>query len=99
VLWQVCPEQVEVELGRADELAQRHGLTSEIDEMETSGGKTAEPPRRWHAIEHPSGPVGAYVFGRRQAEGFVQLQALLEPFGLRRFYTDGGGCLCTAYRP
>jgi hypothetical protein len=27
------PEQVEVELSRADELAQRRGLTSELDEM------------------------------------------------------------------
>ena len=40
---------------------------------------------------HTSGTVLAYVFGRRQDTVFLQLQALLEPFGIRRFYTDGWG--------
>jgi len=31
------------------------------------------------------------VFGRRKDEVFLQLQALLEPFGITRFYTDGWG--------
>ena len=38
-----------------------------------------------------SGPVLAYVFGRRQDTVFLQLQALLEPFGITRYYTDGWG--------
>ncbi len=33
----------------------------------------------------------ASVFGRRQDAVFLQLQALLEPFGIRRFSTDGWG--------
>ena len=33
----------------------------------------------------------AYVFGRRKDEVFLQLKALLEPFGLIRFYTDYWG--------
>ena len=33
----------------------------------------------------------AYVFGRRQAEVFLKLKALLEPFGMTRFYTDYWG--------
>jgi insertion element IS1 protein InsB len=33
----------------------------------------------------------AYVFGRRKDEVFLQLKALLEPFGLTRFYTDHWG--------
>src|SRR5438445_700045 len=40
---------------------------------------------------HHSGTVLAYVFGRRKDAVFLQLQALLEPFGIRRFYTDGWG--------
>jgi IS1 family transposase len=40
----------------------------------------------WHAIDHATGAVLAYVFGRRKDEVFLQLQALLEPFGLTRFY-------------
>jgi IS1 family transposase len=35
--------------------------------------------------------VLAYVFGRRQDEVFLKLQALLEPFGLTHFYTDRWG--------
>ncbi len=31
------------------------------------------------------------MFGRRQDEVFLKLQALLEPFGIRRFYTDHWG--------
>jgi insertion element IS1 protein InsB len=30
----------------------------------------------------------AYVFGRRNDEVFVQLKALLEPFGIKKFCTD-----------
>src|SRR5215510_11700296 len=54
-------------------------------------GKKAEPRGLWHAIDHRSGTVLAYVFGRRTDEVFLQLQDLLEPFGIRRFYTDGWG--------
>jgi insertion element IS1 protein InsB len=35
--------------------------------------------------------VLAYVFGRRQDTVFVELQALLEPFGITRYFTDGWG--------
>jgi insertion element IS1 protein InsB len=50
-----------------------------------------EPRWLWHAIDHHSGTVLAYVFGRRKDAVFLQLQALLEPFGITRFYTDGWG--------
>ena len=36
----------------------------------------------------------AYTFGRRADRVLVKLKALLEPLGIRRFYTDGWG----AYR-
>jgi IS1 family transposase len=35
--------------------------------------------------------VLAYVFGRRKDEVFLQLQELLAPFHITRFYTDGWG--------
>jgi insertion element IS1 protein InsB len=35
--------------------------------------------------------VLAYVFGRRKDTVFLQLKALLEPFGISRFCTDGWG--------
>ena len=45
----------------------------------------------WHAIDHKSGKVLAYVLGPRKDELFIKLKELLEPFGIRRFYTDGAG--------
>ena len=91
MLRQWPPEQVEVEICRADELAQRRGLRSELDEMWSYVGKKANPRWLWHAIDHHSITVLAYVFGRRKDAVFLQLQALLEPFGITHFYTDGWG--------
>ena len=85
------PEQVEVELCRAEELDQRRGLTSELDQMWSYIGKKAEPRWLWHAIDHHSGTVLEYVFGRRKDEVFLQLQEILAPFHITRFYTDGWG--------
>jgi insertion element IS1 protein InsB len=91
VLKRLPPEQVEVEICSAEELAQRRGLTAELDEMWSYVGKKAEPRWLWHAIDHHSGAVLAYVFGRRKDEVFLQLQELLTPFRITRFYTDGWG--------
>jgi len=91
VLQHLHPERVEIKICRADELAQRRGLTSELDEMWSYVGKKAEPRWLWHAIDHASGTVLAYIFGRRQDTVFLQLKELLEPFGITRFYTDGWG--------
>ena len=85
------PVQVEVEIWRADELEVRRGLSSELDEMWSYVRSKAHPRWLWHAIDHHSGTVLAYVFGRRKDTVFLELQALLEPFGITRFYTDGWG--------
>jgi insertion element IS1 protein InsB len=45
----------------------------------------------WQALDHRTGTVLAYVFGKRQDQAFVDLKALLQPFGIRRYYTDGWG--------
>src|SRR5882724_10188981 len=81
----------EVEMCRSEELDQRRGLTSELDEMWSYVRSQANPRWLWHAIDHHSGHVLAYVFGRRQDTVFLQLQALLEPFGITRYDTDGWG--------
>jgi insertion element IS1 protein InsB len=85
------PNHVEVEICRAEELAERRGLSSELDEMWAYVGNKANPRWLWHAIDHHTGKVLAYMFGRRKDEVFLRLQALLEPFGITRFYTDGWG--------
>jgi insertion element IS1 protein InsB len=91
VLVTVHPAQVEVEIWRADELEVRRGLSSELDEMWSFVQAKAHPRWLWHAIDHHTGQVLAYVFGRRKDAVFLKLQQLLEPFGITKFYTDGWG--------
>ena len=79
----VNPEEVTVVIRLAEE--------AEVDEMWSFVGKKREPRWLWHAIDHRSGKVLAYVFGRRQDEVFLKLKALLEPFGITRYYTDYWG--------
>jgi insertion element IS1 protein InsB len=82
---------VEVELWRADELEVGRGRSSELDEMWSYVARKSTPRWLWHAIDHHTGKVLAYVFGRRKDDVFLKLQQLLEPFGITRFYTDGWG--------
>jgi insertion element IS1 protein InsB len=77
------PEEVEVVIWIADE--------AEIDEMWSYVGRKKDQRWLWHAIDHRTGKVLAYVFGRRQDEVFLKLKALLEPFGITRYYTDYWG--------
>jgi insertion element IS1 protein InsB len=77
------PDEVDVVIQRVEE--------AEIDEMWSYVEKKTAPRWLWQAIDHPTGKVVAYVFGRRQDHVFVQLKELLEPFGIRRYPTDYGG--------
>jgi hypothetical protein len=43
------------------------------------------------ALDHLTGKILAYVFGRREDQALLQLKALLVALGIRRFYTDGWG--------
>jgi insertion element IS1 protein InsB len=85
------PRLIAVELWREDELARRRGLSSELDEMWSYVARKSNPRWLWHAIDHHTGKVLAYVFGRRKDQVFLKLKALLEPFGITRYYTDGWG--------
>ena len=91
VLKHLPPKHVEVEIWRADELEVRRGLSSELDEMWGYVRSKANPRWLWHAIDHHTGTVLAYVLGRRQDTVFLELKALLEPFGITRYFTDGWG--------
>ena len=64
---------------------------AEVDEMWSFVGSKSQQRWLWHAIDHYTGQVLAYVFGTREDCVFLELQALLEPFGITRFYTDGWG--------
>ena len=64
---------------------------AEIDEMWSFVGKKEEQCWLWHAIDHRSGKLLAYVFGRRKDEVYKELRKLLKPFGINRLYTDYWG--------
>jgi insertion element IS1 protein InsB len=77
------PDDVDVVIRRADE--------AEVDEMWSYVGQKNAQRWLWHAIDHHTGKVLAYVFGRRQDQVFLKLKALLEPFGIMCYYTDYWG--------
>jgi insertion element IS1 protein InsB len=76
------PEQIEVKLERVE---------AEVDEMWSYVGKKSEQRWLWHAIDHTSGKVLAYVLDRREDQAFLRLKALLKPFGITKYYTDNAG--------
>ena len=77
------PDEVAWDLERAG--------AAEMDEMWSFVGNKGNPRWLWHAIDHCTGKVLASVFGRRQDTVFLKLKALLEPFGITRYYTDYWG--------
>ena len=54
-------------------------------------GATATARWLWHAIDHHTGRVLAYVVGTHKDAGFVKLKTLLAPLGLTHYYTDKAG--------
>jgi insertion element IS1 protein InsB len=62
---------------------------AEIDEMWSFVEKKSQQRWLWHAIDHQTGVVLAYVLGTHQDEVFLQLKTLLAPLGIHHFYTDG----------
>jgi insertion element IS1 protein InsB len=77
------PDEVTVVIRLAEE--------AEVDERWSFVGKKREPRWLWHAIDHRSGHVLAYVLGYRKDEVFLKLKTLLEPFGITRYYMDYWG--------
>ena len=45
----------------------------------------------WHAIDHHTGRVLAYVVGTRKDALFLKLRTLLAPLSITRYYTDKAG--------
>jgi insertion element IS1 protein InsB len=75
-IWHVVVEQVEA---------------AEMDEMWSFVQKKERQRWLWHAIDHQSGAVLAYVLGTHADPVFLQLKQLLAPFGISHFYTDDWG--------
>ena len=79
-------------------MIQRAG-EAEVDEMWSNVEKKTAPRWLWHAMDHQTGKGLAYVFGRRQDQVFLQLKALLEPFGITRYHTGYWGAYTRHHDP
>jgi insertion element IS1 protein InsB len=62
-----------------------------MDEMWGFVQSKAQQRWLWHAIDHSTGEVLAHVLSDHKDTAFLELKALLEPFGIMQFYTDGWG--------
>jgi insertion element IS1 protein InsB len=77
--------------GVAPAVVVRKVEAAELDEMWSFVGRKKHPRWLWGALDHQTGRILAYVFGRREDRALLHLKALLAPFGIRRYYTDGWG--------
>ncbi len=64
---------------------------AEMDEMWSFVGSKQHQRWLWHAIDHRTGKVLAYVLATHEDSALKQLQQLLAPFSIQRFYTDSWG--------
>lgn len=77
------PEKIDVVIQRVED--------AELDEMWSYVGSKDHQRWLWHAMDHHTGAVLAYVVGSHQDSVFLKLRSLLEPFGITHFYTDDWG--------
>ena len=64
---------------------------AELDEQWSFVKKKSNQRWFWYAVDHTTNMVLAYVPGKRKDVVFKQLKSLLDPFGIRRYYTDDLG--------
>jgi insertion element IS1 protein InsB len=72
-----------VSLGRVE--------SAELDEMWSFVQSKKQQRWLWHAIDHATGKVLAYVLAPHEDVAFLELKALLKPFEITQFFTDGWG--------
>lgn len=66
-------------------------LQVEADEQWSYVGDKSNQRWLWHAVDHATNTVIAYVFGKRKDVVFQELKKLLDPLGISRYYTDDWG--------
>ena len=62
-------------------------MEAELDEMWGFVKSKKEQRWLWHAIDHKTGEILAYVLSGHKDEAFLRLKELLEPFGITQYYT------------
>jgi insertion element IS1 protein InsB len=65
-------------------------MEAEADEMWSFVEHKLQQRWLWHAIDHDSGEILAYVLATHEDETFVKLKDLLEPFGITQFIPMDG---------
>ena len=83
ILVNLAPQDLNVVIQQVNE--------AEMDEMWSYVGDKGHQRWLWHAIDHHSGTILAYVLGTHTDTVFAKLKQLLAPFGITRFYTDDWG--------
>jgi len=63
----------------------------ELDEQWSFVGNKSNQRWLWHAVDHATNTVLAYVFGKRKETVFQEFKTLLAPFNISRYYTDDWG--------
>ena len=66
-------------------------VEAEIDEMWSYVQSKRQQRWLWHAIDHDTGEVLAYVLAPREDAALRELQQLLAPFNIAQVYTDHWG--------
>jgi insertion element IS1 protein InsB len=79
-------------------LAEDPDVEAEVDEMWSFVQSKQQQRWLWWAIDHRTGNV-LYVLATHEDEAFVQLKALLEPFGIMQSYSDGWGAYDRYIKP
>jgi len=87
----VSPALVSGAEGEAPAVVVHKVQEAEVDELWSFVGRKKHPRWLWGALDHQTGRILAYVFGRREDRALLQLKALLAPFGIHHFYTDSWG--------
>ena len=87
VLAALEPTQTMVRLCLADD----GEVEAEVDEMWSFVQSKTQQRWLWWAIDHTTGHGLAYGLADHKDKAFLELKALLEPFGIMQFYSDGWG--------
>jgi insertion element IS1 protein InsB len=85
-LAQIQPQETIVKLEKWSE-----DITVEASEMWIFVQSKKQQRWLWHAIDHVTRELLAYVLDTHEDEALLKLKALLEPFGIKQFYTDAWG--------
>ena len=85
---QIHPKLTEFSANNGLEVRLEAAFSVEMDEQWSYVGNKSNQRWLWHAVDHATNTVLAYVFGKRKDDVFKQLKTLLAPFNVTRFYTD-----------